>query len=747
MTEAIETRRLAAVMFADIEGYTSMFQRNEVEALALIKMHREHLQGITAQHHGQIVKYYGDGSLTVFNSLIEAVRCAADLQRMSAEHQVRLRIGIHMGEMLERENDMYGDAVNIASRIQTLGVAGSILVSKIVADEIKNHPDLQTKSIGQFRLKNVKEPTEVFAVTEKGTPFPLIQAATAASRFQKKHLLLVILGVLLLAVVWWNESFRKKFGFTETDCIIIPPFISNVSSPEFQFFPQFISSLLSKRLAESTNVEIVNPVSGSYYTNADMASISANPSMAKSLGAKYIIQGNFALEGPEEKILRIWMSFIDPLSGKSLPIHIPDITCNATDKMDCVQHAADILAGYWKSYKDYLFQYTNDSAYTAFAIAQEKWADPGADSLVKAQLLKAIAYDPQFLDAWFLLMDYFHNHGQIANGLDTLSAIRAKFPTLTQRQQDYLGYYEFDFQNKNLLTFQSFYKEYKRNQKDLFINTTGMVMALEYLNHPALALRLFHQIEPDRIDLAQCTYCLTRFNIALKAYLELKEMEKAAALASRIKPYASKRNHFLSLLRYYVKARDTVSVNDVIRLATNHFPALYERQFFTLTAGRFAAINRDTTLMAIYGQQAAAMDAVPPLSIKARCYMLLNRWSDAEKILTGEIQKSPTDPTLYGYLGVVYARQHKKQEAELMLRKLGELDFEFLPGEKVYYQGRIKANLMQFDEALRYFTMAFDQGIRFLPNGTFQNDPDMVLISSYKPYLELITQFRHQKFE
>ena len=224
-------------------------------------------------------------------------------------------------------------------------------------------------------------------------------------------------------------------------------------------------------------------------------------------------------------------------------------------------------------------------------------------------------------------------------------------------------------------------------------------------------------------------------------------MKKAGDIAARMKPYSTRRNHFLSLLKYYVKERDTVTINEVIRLASEQLTSPYEKQFFTLTAGRFAAINRDTILKEMYGKKAVAMQAFPPLSIMARSYMLLDRWSEAEKILVGEIKKSPTDPTLYGYLGVAYARQQKKQEAESIIRKLGELDFEFLPGEKTYYQGKIKANLMEFDEALRYFTMAFDQGIRFLPNGTFHNDPDMVIMSAYPPYLDLIAQFRQYKFE
>lgn len=747
MAEPIETRRLAAVMFADIEGYTSMFQRNEVEALAQIKLHREHLQAITGQYHGQIIKYYGDGSLTVFNSLIEAVKCAADVQRISAEHHIPLRIGIHMGEMLERENDIYGDAVNVASRIQAVGVPGSILVSKIVADEIKNHPDLQTKSIGHFKLKNVKTSTEVFAVSGTGIPFPLMPPNAPTSRFRKKYLFIAIPVLLLLAALFWSDTARKKFGFKDTDCIIIPPFTSFVTNPDFQHFPELISSLLSKRMAESTDVDIVSPISASYYTNADMASIAVNPAMARNLGAKYVIQGNFTLEGSNEETLRVWMSIVDSRTGKSLPIKIPDITCNAADRMVCIQHASDVLAGYWKSYKDYLFQFTNDSAYIAFAIAQEKWADPGSDSLVKSQLLKAIGYDPQFLDAWFLLLDFFHNRRDISSGLDTLNVIRKKFPSMTPRQQDYLGYYEYDFKSKNLLAFQSFYKEYKKNEKDLFINTTGMVMAQEYLNNPTLALQFFHQIDPDRIDLAQCTYCLTRFNLALKAYMDLNNMDQAKAMSKRLQPYAVKRPHFIELIAYYIKTGDTLSVNDVIQKAAKVLTHPDEEQFFLLTAARIASVQGNVNLRNVYAQKVIRLPGDHSASTLGRCYMLLENWKEAERIFLAEIKKKPTQSRAYAFLGVVYARQGKKEAADQMIQKLDELKPEIDFGVTAYQQGRIKANELEFQEALQYLKTAFDEGIRFYPYETFIQDPDMTVINSNKEYLDLLAGFRQYKFE
>jgi class 3 adenylate cyclase len=124
-------------------------------------------------HHGLILQYYGDGTLSVFGSAIEAIECAVEIQReLQKEPKIPLRIGMHVGDIVYSDDGVYGDAVNVASRIEKLSVPGGVLISDKVRDEIKNHPEFSVTSFGKFELKNVKHPVELFALTNEGLKIP-----------------------------------------------------------------------------------------------------------------------------------------------------------------------------------------------------------------------------------------------------------------------------------------------------------------------------------------------------------------------------------------------------------------------------------------------------------------------------------------------------------------------------------------------------------------------------------------------
>ena len=152
-------------MFTDVVGYTALMQRDEEAARIVRRRHREVLEAAVSSNGGDLLQYLGDGSLTTFPSVVDAVRAAIEVQRgLRQDPVVPLRIGIHQGDISYDTQGAYGDSVNIASRIQSLGTAGSILVSAKAHDEIKNQPDISTTPLGEFELKNVEESLEVYGI-------------------------------------------------------------------------------------------------------------------------------------------------------------------------------------------------------------------------------------------------------------------------------------------------------------------------------------------------------------------------------------------------------------------------------------------------------------------------------------------------------------------------------------------------------------------------------------------------------
>ena len=168
-----QTRQLAAIMFTDIAGYTALMGNDEQKAFELLKKNRELQKPIIEQYNGRFIKELGDGIMASFNTVSDAVNAAIKIQETcNRAKDFQLSIGIHQGEIILENNDIYGDAVNIASRIQSLGVPGSVLFSKKITDEIRNKSEFQLTSLGSFEFKNVEETIEVFALSNPGFVVP-----------------------------------------------------------------------------------------------------------------------------------------------------------------------------------------------------------------------------------------------------------------------------------------------------------------------------------------------------------------------------------------------------------------------------------------------------------------------------------------------------------------------------------------------------------------------------------------------
>ena len=165
-------RRLAAIMFTDMVGFTSLSQKNEALGLELLQEHRRLLRPLFPKHNGREIKTIGDSFLVEFASALEALRCAFDIQQLlneldvnrPPEKRILLRVGIHLGDVVHSEKDVQGDAVNVASRIEPLASPGGITITEQVYHQIRNKFEFPFVSLGQQSLKNVHDPVEVYRV-------------------------------------------------------------------------------------------------------------------------------------------------------------------------------------------------------------------------------------------------------------------------------------------------------------------------------------------------------------------------------------------------------------------------------------------------------------------------------------------------------------------------------------------------------------------------------------------------------
>src|SRR5215472_14568723 len=181
MSEQAPRRRLAAILAADVVGYSRLMQADEAGTLATLKSRRtEIFQPRVSKHHGRIVKLMGDGALVEFASAVDAVECAVQLQQgmdsanadLSEDRRIRLRIGVNLGDVMVEGSDLYGDGVNIAARLESLADPGGVFVSRTVVNHVRGKVKLEFEDLGDKQLKNIAEPVRAYRIVLGRTVVP-----------------------------------------------------------------------------------------------------------------------------------------------------------------------------------------------------------------------------------------------------------------------------------------------------------------------------------------------------------------------------------------------------------------------------------------------------------------------------------------------------------------------------------------------------------------------------------------------
>jgi adenylate cyclase len=287
VSEAPVTRRLAAILAADVVGYSRMIGEDEVGTLAVLRrIWSDLFNPAVASHRGRIVKMMGDGALVEFGSAVDAVQCAIEIQKAMAERNsaesgakpMNFRVGVNLGDIVIDGNDIFGDGVNVAARLESQAPAGGVLLSDAVHAQVKGKVDLVFADAGEVALKNIEQPVHVWRWGEGGSAAPPIGGAIVKSPRMQKPTIAVL------------------------------PFQNMSNDPEQEFFADGLVDDILTTLSKLSGVNVIARNSSFAFKGRNVDVRQAG----KELGARYVLEGGIRKAGNR---IRINVQLIDAETG------------------------------------------------------------------------------------------------------------------------------------------------------------------------------------------------------------------------------------------------------------------------------------------------------------------------------------------------------------------------------------------------------------------------------------------------
>ncbi|HEV8711865.1 MAG TPA: adenylate/guanylate cyclase domain-containing protein [Candidatus Binatia bacterium] len=322
-----ENRRLAAIMFTDIVGFSRQMGVNETRTLRLLDTHNQVIQKAVAEHHGTIIKTVGDAFLLDFPSVVNAVQCAQQIQAQFHTHnadtippdQIHVRIGIHLGDIVQKDGDVFGDGVNIASRLQGLAEPDSICISDMVYREVVKKLDLgAVVSLGQPKLKNLDQRFPVYMLVPEHSDSVRQPLRMQGLRLVRRVgvvpwmtvALLLIAGAVIAARYLFlppsgthppalsTQATRAALPLPDKPSIVVLPFANMSGDPGQEYFSDGITEELTASLSRLSSLFVISRNSAFTYKGKAVRA----QDISKELGVKYVLEGSVRKAGDQVRV-------------------------------------------------------------------------------------------------------------------------------------------------------------------------------------------------------------------------------------------------------------------------------------------------------------------------------------------------------------------------------------------------------------------------------------------------------------
>ena len=405
-------RKLAAIVFTDIVGFTKLTSEDQSQASSLLKTQRKLFQPIVTQFNGSWIKEMGDGLILTFDTVTDAVNCCIKLQETSKEvDYLNLRIGIHEGEILIEENDIIGDDVNIASRIEPFSAPGGIAISNKVHDAIVREAEFTSKYLGRPKLKGVGQKVEVYCITSHGLPETILSDVSAKLEnegFQWNLKNTIGIAASMIGLFMLINFLFLRIGFADeeaTPSIAILPF-ENKGPETDEFYAYGISSDL---IADVTSAGLIRVASLKDIEKLDFQNMETSE-IAKKLFVRYIAQGTL---WKMDSVFQLSMEIFDTKESKVVytkrwQTNWTDLSTIKGDLSDNILETLEIKI--LQDPEKHILE-SNPKAYAYYLEAKHKYEkreDKDDTEIARGLLDRAIKLDDNFIEAKLLLGETYH---------------------------------------------------------------------------------------------------------------------------------------------------------------------------------------------------------------------------------------------------------------------------------------------------------------------------------------------------
>jgi TolB-like protein/class 3 adenylate cyclase/Tfp pilus assembly protein PilF len=308
MSAETEQRKLAAIMFTDMVGYSALSQRDETLAQELLEEHRRLLRQIFPRFNGTEIKTIGDAFLVEFGSALEAAQCAIEIQRTlakrdadaPADRQIQVRIGVHIGDVVHRGGDVYGDGVNIASRIEPVAGPGGICVSMDVERQVRNALEARFEKLAPTELKNISVPMDLFRIVlpweRDNRPTPERERRDVRQRRSIPIGWIAVILLLLIAIAAWflvgrDKMSTKQSGLGEVSAksLAVLPFENLSRDPDNAFFADGVQDEILTALAKVADLKVISRTSVMQYKTGVQRNLRE---IGQQLGVAHVVEGS-----------------------------------------------------------------------------------------------------------------------------------------------------------------------------------------------------------------------------------------------------------------------------------------------------------------------------------------------------------------------------------------------------------------------------------------------------------------------